>query len=115
MLVQGTGGVSIFALQFAKMQGARVIVTSSSDESWRAPRCCRRGRDDHYKSNPEWAKAALDLTGGAGVDHVVEVGGRYAQPVARGGEGRRPNSPSACCPASRSRSPCRRCSARTCA
>lgn len=75
VLVQGTGGVSIFALQFAKMQGARVIVTSSSDEKLARAKTLGADETINYKSNPEWAKAALDLTGGAGVDHVVEVGG----------------------------------------
>ncbi|HMN73912.1 MAG TPA: NAD(P)-dependent alcohol dehydrogenase, partial [Rhodoblastus sp.] len=71
VLVQGTGGVSIFALQFAKMAGARVIVTSSSDE--KLARAKKLGADEtiNYRTHPEWAKAALELTGGAGVDHVV--------------------------------------------
>ena len=75
VLVQGTGGVSIFALQFAKMAGARVIVTSSSDD--KLSRAKTLGADEtlNYKPTPEWAKVALELTGGAGVDHVVEVGG----------------------------------------
>jgi NADPH:quinone reductase-like Zn-dependent oxidoreductase len=75
VLVQGTGGVSIFALQFAKLAGARVIVTSSSDE--KLARAKALGADDliNYRSRPDWAKAARELTGGRGVDHVVEVGG----------------------------------------
>jgi NADPH:quinone reductase-like Zn-dependent oxidoreductase len=75
VLVQGTGGVSIFALQFAKLAGARVIVTSSSDE--KLERAKALGADDliNYRAQPEWAKAARELTGGRGVDHVVEVGG----------------------------------------
>ncbi len=75
VLVQGTGGVSIFALQFAKLAGARVIVTSSSDEKLEHAR--QLGADDtiNYRATPEWAKAARQLTGGRGVDHVVEVGG----------------------------------------
>ncbi|MDE2361851.1 MAG: NAD(P)-dependent alcohol dehydrogenase [Hyphomicrobiales bacterium] len=75
VLVQGTGGVSIFALQFAKMRGARVIVTSSSDE--KLARAKKLGADEivNYRTTPDWAKAALDMTGGVGVDHVVEVGG----------------------------------------
>jgi NADPH:quinone reductase-like Zn-dependent oxidoreductase len=75
VLVQGTGGVSIFALQFAKMAGARVIVTSSSDE--KLARAKALGADDfiNYRSQPDWAKAARALTDGRGVDHVVEVGG----------------------------------------
>lgn len=75
VLVQGTGGVSIFALQFAKMAGARVIITSSSDE--KLERARGLGADDfiNYKKTPEWSKEARKLTGGRGVDHVVEVGG----------------------------------------
>ncbi len=75
VLVQGTGGVSIFALQFAKMAGARVIVTSSSDEKLERAKALGADETINYKTQPEWAKAALELTGGAGVDHVVEVGG----------------------------------------
>ena len=75
VLVQGTGGVSIFALQFAKLAGARVIVTSSSDE--KLERAKAMGADDliNYRTTPDWAAAARALTGGRGVDHVVEVGG----------------------------------------
>src|ERR1700742_4299943 len=75
VLVQGTGGVSIFALQFAKLAGASVIVTSSSDE--KLERAKKLGADPtiNYRSVPEWGKAAAEWTGG-GVDHVVEVGGK---------------------------------------
>jgi NADPH:quinone reductase-like Zn-dependent oxidoreductase len=75
VLVQGTGGVSIFALQFAKMAGARVIVTSSSDEKLERARALGADETINYAKTPEWAKAARELTGGHGVDHVVEVGG----------------------------------------
>lgn len=75
VLVQGTGGVSIFALQFAKMAGARVIVTSSSDEKLARAKALGADETINYRDNPEWAKATLDLTGGAGVDMIVEVGG----------------------------------------
>lgn len=75
VLVQGTGGVSIFALQFAKMAGAKVIVTSSSDDKLARAKALGADETINYKTHPEWAKAALELTGGAGVDHVVEVGG----------------------------------------
>ncbi|MFT4096585.1 MAG: NAD(P)-dependent alcohol dehydrogenase [Rhodoblastus sp.] len=75
VLVQGTGGVSIFALQFAKMAGARVIATSSSDEKLERAKALGADATVNYKTTPEWAKAALEMTGGAGVDHVVEVGG----------------------------------------
>lgn len=75
VLLQGTGGVSIFALQFAKLAGARVIITSSSDE--KLARAQALGADEliNYRAQPDWDKAAVKLAGGAGVDHVVEVGG----------------------------------------
>lgn len=75
VLVQGTGGVSLFALQFARMAGARVIVTSSSDT--KLERAIELGASDgiNYKTVPDWDKRTRQLTGGAGVDHVVEVGG----------------------------------------
>jgi NADPH:quinone reductase-like Zn-dependent oxidoreductase len=75
VLTQGTGGVSIFALQFARMHGARVIATSSSDE--KLARVKQMGASDgiNYKTTPDWDKRVLELTGGVGVDHVVEVGG----------------------------------------
>jgi NADPH:quinone reductase-like Zn-dependent oxidoreductase len=75
ILVQGTGGVSIFALQFAKAAGARVIATSGSDG--KLARVKQLGADEtiNYKNTPDWDKSAVQLTGGVGVDHVVEVGG----------------------------------------
>jgi NADPH:quinone reductase-like Zn-dependent oxidoreductase len=75
VLTLGTGGVSIFAVQFAKMHGARVIATSSSDE--KLARVRKLGADEtiNYKKTPDWDKEVSRLTGGAGVDHVVEVGG----------------------------------------
>lgn len=75
VLVQGTGGVSLFALQFAHMAGARVIITSSSDE--KLERARRLGADEaiNYQRTPDWDQEVLRLTGGKGVDHVVEVGG----------------------------------------
>ncbi len=75
VLAQGTGGVSIFALQFARLAGARVIITSSSDEKLR--RAAELGASDgvNYKAIPEWDRRVLELTGGAGVDHIIEVGG----------------------------------------
>src|SRR4051794_13596521 len=74
VLTQGTGGVSIFALQFAKMSGARVIATSSNDA--KMERLTELGADltVNYKTTPEWGKAVRQLTG-QGVDLVVEVGG----------------------------------------
>jgi NADPH:quinone reductase-like Zn-dependent oxidoreductase len=75
VLILGTGGVSIFALQMAKLHGAQVIVTSSSDE--KLTRARRFGADAviNYKTIPDWDKEVLRLTGRFGVDHVVEVGG----------------------------------------
>jgi NADPH:quinone reductase-like Zn-dependent oxidoreductase len=74
VLVQGTGGVSIFALQLARLMGARVIVTSSSDQKLARARDLGAAHGVNYKSTPEWDKAVAEWTGG-GVDHVVEVGG----------------------------------------
>jgi len=75
VLVLGTGGVSIFALQFARLAGARVIVTSSSDE--KLARAKSLGADGciNYRAHPEWEREVLQLKDGRGVDHVVDVGG----------------------------------------
>jgi NADPH:quinone reductase-like Zn-dependent oxidoreductase len=80
VLVLGTGGVSIFALQFAHAAGARVIATSSSDGKLTQARA--HGATDvvNYKTHPEWQEQVLELTGGRGVDHVVEVGGAGTLP-----------------------------------
>lgn len=75
VLVQGTGGVSIFALQFARLLGARVIATSSSDEKLAHARALGASDGINYRRTPEWQDAALELTGGLGVDEIVEVGG----------------------------------------
>ncbi len=75
VLVQGTGGVSTFALQFARLLGARVIVTSSSDEKLERARALGAHETLNYKSVAKWGEAVLELTGGRGVDHIVEVGG----------------------------------------
>jgi NADPH:quinone reductase-like Zn-dependent oxidoreductase len=75
VLVQGTGGVSIFALQFAKLAGARVIITSSSDEKLERAKAMGADATINYRQTPDWAAAAREITGGRGVDHVVEVGG----------------------------------------
>lgn len=90
ILAMGTGGVSIFALQFAKLSGARVIITSSSDE--KLARAKELGADDliNYKTTPDWEKEVRELTQGRGVDHVVEVGGagtfaKSLRAVRRGG------------------------------
>lgn len=75
VLLQGTGGVSIFGLQFAKAAGARVIITSSDDA--KLARAKKLGADHgiNYKTNPEWHQEVLRLTEGRGVDVVLEVGG----------------------------------------
>jgi NADPH:quinone reductase-like Zn-dependent oxidoreductase len=75
VLVMGSGGVSVFALQFARMSGARVIATSSDDAKLK--RLIELGASDgiNYKKAPDWERKALELTNGRGVDHVIEVGG----------------------------------------
>ena len=75
VLIQGTGGVAIFALQLARLRGARVIGISSSFE--KLERAYALGLDAglDYKENPEWDRWAMDETGGNGVDLIVEVGG----------------------------------------
>jgi NADPH:quinone reductase-like Zn-dependent oxidoreductase len=75
VLVQGTGGVSIFALQLAKLAGAAVIVTSSSDDKLERAKALGANHTINYRSVSEWGKAAADWAGG-GVDHIVEVGGK---------------------------------------
>jgi NADPH:quinone reductase-like Zn-dependent oxidoreductase len=75
VLVLGTGGVSIFALQFAHAAGARVIATSSSDEKLERARALGASDGINYRQHEEWHKQVRALTGGRGVDHVVEVGG----------------------------------------
>ncbi|MEG3166110.1 NAD(P)-dependent alcohol dehydrogenase [Sphingomonas sp. PB2P19] len=75
VLLLGTGGVSIWALQLAKAMGATVAITSSSDE--KLARAKELGADFtlNYRDRPEWGQAIFDWAGGRGVDHVVEVGG----------------------------------------
>lgn len=75
VLLQGTGGVSIFGLQFAKMTGAEVIITSSSDEKLERARGLGADHCINYKTNPDWERRAYEITGGNGVDHIIEVGG----------------------------------------
>ena len=81
VLVQGTGGVSIFALQFAKMAGARVIATSSSTAKLERVKAMGADESINYKTYPDWDKTVRDLTGGVGVDHIVEVGGAGTLPL----------------------------------
>lgn len=75
VLTQGTGGVSIFALQFAKAAGARVIATSSSEEKLEKLRELGADHVVNYRETPDWSKAAMEFTDGRGVDLVVEIGG----------------------------------------
>lgn len=75
VLIQGTGGVSVFALQFATMMGARVIGTSSSDEKLERARKLGLHAGVNYRKTPEWEKWVLEQTGGQGADLVIEVGG----------------------------------------
>ncbi|HWF47163.1 MAG TPA: NAD(P)-dependent alcohol dehydrogenase [Bryobacteraceae bacterium] len=75
VLLQGTGGVSLFALQFARAAGLRTILTSSSDEKLARARQLGASETINYKANPDWDKEARCLTGGTGVDRVIEVGG----------------------------------------
>ncbi len=80
VLLLGTGGVSIFGLQFAKLAGARVIITSGSDE--KLARTKELGADDgiNYKTTPDWDKAVKELTDNVGASHVLEVGGQETFP-----------------------------------
>lgn len=75
VLLLGTGGVSIFALQFATMMGLRAIVTSSSDLKLERARSMGAWQTINYMTEPDWGKLARNMTGGRGVDLVVEVGG----------------------------------------
>lgn len=75
VLIQGTGGVSIFALQFAKMAGATVIATSSSDAKLERLKAMGADHVINYRSTPNWGETARQLTNNRGVDHVIEVGG----------------------------------------
>jgi NADPH:quinone reductase-like Zn-dependent oxidoreductase len=80
VLVQGTGGVALFALQFAKLLGAHVTIISSSDE--KIARAKKLGADAaiNYTGTPEWARATREITGGRGYDHIVELGGEKTLP-----------------------------------
>jgi NADPH:quinone reductase-like Zn-dependent oxidoreductase len=80
VLVQGTGGVSLFALQFARLAGARVIATSSSDRKLAKALELGASEGINYKTTPDWDKRARELTGGRGVDQIIEVGGAGTLP-----------------------------------
>ena len=91
VLTLGTGGVSVFAIQFAKAAGAHVISTSSSDAKIAKIKALGAADGVNYKATPDWGKAVQKLTGGRGVDHVIEVGGggtmdQSLTAVARGGQ-----------------------------
>src|SRR5262249_25534338 len=75
VLLQGTGGVSVFGLQLAHAMGMQTVITSSSDEKLAKARKLGASCTINYKSKPEWDKEAVAFTGGRGVDQVVEVGG----------------------------------------
>ena len=80
VLIQGTGGVSIFALQLAKAMGASVIATSSSDEKLERLKALGADHLINYKAEPDWGVAVRKLNDGRGVDHVVEIGGSGTMP-----------------------------------
>jgi NADPH:quinone reductase-like Zn-dependent oxidoreductase len=75
VLILGTGGVALFALQFAKLSGATVIITSKSDEKLQKASALGADHTINYVDDPEWGRTARDLAGGEGVDLVVETGG----------------------------------------
>lgn len=80
VLVQGTGGVALFALQFAKLLGAHVTVISSSDEKLARAKALGADAGLNYRTTPEWYKPARELTAGRGFDHIVELGGEKTLP-----------------------------------
>ena len=82
VLLEGTGGVSLFGLQFAAAAGAKPIITSSSDAKLERARKLGAVGTVNYRSNPDWEKEVRKLTGGRGVDHVLEVGGKDTLPKA---------------------------------
>jgi NADPH:quinone reductase-like Zn-dependent oxidoreductase len=75
VLTLGTGGVSVFAVQFAAAMGARVIVTSSSDDKLAKAKRLGAAEGVNYRTHPDWDKEVWRLTGGKGADHVIELGG----------------------------------------
>jgi NADPH:quinone reductase-like Zn-dependent oxidoreductase len=75
VVLQGTGGVSIFGLQFAHAAGYRTVITSSSDEKLARAKAMGASRGVNYKAEPEWSKAVREATGGRGADFIMEVGG----------------------------------------
>jgi NADPH:quinone reductase-like Zn-dependent oxidoreductase len=82
VVVLGTGGVSIFALQFARLRGARVIITSSSDQKLARAKALGAHAGIDYKANPDWPNAIAELTDGAGADYVVDTAGELKRAIA---------------------------------
>jgi NADPH:quinone reductase-like Zn-dependent oxidoreductase len=80
VLLQGTGGVSVFGLQFAAAAGAKPVVTSSSDEKLERARKLGAVGTINYRATPEWGKAVLAATAGVGAHHILEVGGSGTLP-----------------------------------
>ena len=80
VLVQGTGGVALFALQFAKLRGAHVTVISSSDAKIAKAKALGADACINYLKTPEWYKATREITAGRGYDHIVELGGEKTLP-----------------------------------
>jgi NADPH:quinone reductase-like Zn-dependent oxidoreductase len=80
VLALGTGGVSVYAVQLAKLMGATVIATSSSDEKLERLRALGADHTINYRQDPQWGRTVLELTGGRGADHVIEVGGAGTLP-----------------------------------
>ncbi|HLZ75485.1 NAD(P)-dependent alcohol dehydrogenase [Phenylobacterium sp.] len=75
VVLQGTGGVSIFGLQFAHATGRRTLITSSSDEKLARAKALGADHLVNYRETPEWAKPVREATGGVGADLIIEVGG----------------------------------------
>ncbi|MGH8178545.1 MAG: zinc-dependent alcohol dehydrogenase family protein, partial [Steroidobacter sp.] len=82
VLLEGTGGVSIFGLQFAAAAGARPVITSSSDTKLERAKSLGAVATINYRTSPEWQNEVRKATGGAGVSHVLEIGGKDTLPKA---------------------------------
>jgi NADPH:quinone reductase-like Zn-dependent oxidoreductase len=81
-VVLGTGGVALFALQFARLHGARVIVTSSSDAKLERARALGAAETINYRATPDWPGRVRELTSGRGADLIVDTVGSLNQPIA---------------------------------
>ncbi len=81
VLILGTGGVSVVALQIAKLRGARVIITSGSDQKLKRAKALGADETINYETTPEWDKRVRELTGKRGVTHVIETGGAATLPL----------------------------------